>query len=912
MDTRQPGAFGSLLRRTRRAVGLTQAEMAERAGVSVRTISDLERGVSHTPHKDTIAFLAETLGLLSDDRQHFESAARPIAPEIDASTKNREQDDGSVLVDASRPPSQAYPTNLPRSLTRLIGREQEQAAIANLLGEVPLLTLTGAGGCGKTRLALRVAGDRVAAYPDGVWLVELAPLASAPLIPQAIAVALGVSEEPGRLLLATLTAFLGRKRLLLVLDNCEHLVASCADLATALLRVCPQLQILATSREALGIEGERAWKVPSLSLPDPRQPVTVAHLLDAAAVRLFLERASASRPSFALTARNADLVAQVCRRLDGIPLALELAAARLSALSLDQIAARLDNRFHLLTRGRRDALPRQQTLRATLDWSYALLDETERALLRRLAVFAGGWTLEAAEGVCAGDGIAGEAVVDLLTGLVNKSLAVLDESEDTGERGERYRLLETVRQYAGEKLVGRGEATAVRGRHLIWYLTLAEQAEPALYTSGQGTCLNRLGDDLDNLRAALRWGQEPGEMVRGMQLARALGGFWDLRNRRSEGLRWLREILAVSAEAGTTGRAGGDGEMTSVRAWTLVWAGYLALMQSETTAARELTEQSLALFQDLGDPAGRATALDTLGSVARDGGDFGRAVALQEESVALWRELGDAVNLGNTLYSLGITVLQRGDSARAAALTQESAALWRGLGDPAHAAARTHECLSVHPGRTCERAATHHLFLQGQIAWELGDLKGAQALGEESMDLFRQAGDRQRAAGVLGILLGQVTREQGGLERAMEQCEESLALGRGLGDDGVIGWASLGLGLAACEQGHLVRARTALVEGLSLFWVRGMKWFTARCLAGLAAVDAEEGTARRAARLAGATEALLSFIGASLPRGERASYGHAVDAARSALGDDAFADGFAAGHALPLEVAVMEALGAAG
>jgi predicted ATPase len=287
------------------------------------------------------------------------------------------------------------PTNLPRALTSFIGRAREQAAIARLLHEAPLVTLTGAGGCGKTRLALRVASDQQPSYPDGVWLAEFASLTSAASVPQAVAIVLGVYEEPGRPLLATLTAFLKDKHLLLLLDNCEHLVLACAELAATLLRDCPGVHILATSREPLDITGEREWKVLPLSLPDPKQPPTMAGVCDAEAVQLFVMRAQAALPAFALTERNVDTVTLLCRQLDGIPLALELAAARLSTLSLTDLAARLDDRFRLLTGGTRTVLPRQQTLRATLEWSYTLLDETERALLRRLAVFAGGCTLQA-------------------------------------------------------------------------------------------------------------------------------------------------------------------------------------------------------------------------------------------------------------------------------------------------------------------------------------------------------------------------------------------------------------------------------------------------------------------------------------------------------------------------------------
>jgi predicted ATPase/class 3 adenylate cyclase len=381
---------------------------------------------------------------------------------------------------------EAFRHNLPVQLTSFIGRKREMAEVKRLLAESRLLTLTGSGGCGKTRLALQVAADLLEEFPEGVWLVELAPLADPGLVPQAVASVLGLREEPGRSLTATLTDALRARSLLLVLDNCEHLLSACAQLVESLLHACPQLRVLASSREGLGIGGEQTYPVPSLSLPDPQRLPALDELQEYEAVRLFAERAGLSQPRFAVTAANAPSVVQVCRRLDGIPLAIELAAARMKALPVEKIAERLDDCFRLLTGGSRTALPRQQTLRALIDWSYNLLSEPERTLLRRVSVFAGGWTLEAAEAVCAGEaecagappgplpGIKAWEVIDLLTSLVEKSLVMYEEQG--GEA--RYRLLETVRQYARDRLLETGEAAAVRGRHRDWCLALAERAEP--------------------------------------------------------------------------------------------------------------------------------------------------------------------------------------------------------------------------------------------------------------------------------------------------------------------------------------------------------------------------------------------------------------------------------------------------
>ncbi|MGH3090644.1 MAG: ATP-binding protein, partial [Rubrobacteraceae bacterium] len=418
--------------------------------------------------------------------------------------------------------------NLPLELTSFIGREKEISEVKGLLEGTRLLTLTGSGGCGKTRLALEVAADVAKDFDDGAWWVGLASLSDADLAPKAAASALGARERPGRTLTEALSDHLRYRKLLLVLDNCEHVIASCAALADALLRFCPGLRVLATSREALGVAGEVSWPVPSLSLPDPGHPPSSESLARYEAPRLFVERAAAS--TFAPTKRSAAAVAHLCHRLDGIPLAIELAAARTRVLSAEQIDARLDDCFRLLTTGSRTALPRQRTLQATMDWSHDLLDRDERTVFRRLSVFAGGFTLEAAEKVCAGDGIEEEDALDLLARLVDQSLGVF-----RGEGGEaRYRLLETIRQYGGEKLRESGEARATRRRHADFFHSLAEEAKPKLVGTEQASWLERLETEHDNLRATLGWLEEEGEAERGLRLATALLRFWWFRGHLAE------------------------------------------------------------------------------------------------------------------------------------------------------------------------------------------------------------------------------------------------------------------------------------------------------------------------------------------------------------------------------------------
>lgn len=450
----ETGQFGALLRRFRLAAGLSQEQLAERAGLSRRGISDLERGARGRPYPNTVRRLAEALDL--------DGTARAQLQAVRASKTG--------WLSSGRP--------LPVPLSSFVGRQHELSDVRRLLETARLLTLTGAGGIGKTRLALEVARalDQEASSLQ-VALVELAALNDPAMVPSNIARALGVLEQPARPLLDTLADAVGARRLLLVLDNCEHLVEACAKTAEMLVRGCAALRILATSRQPLGVLGEVVWRVPSLALPWPSRATTIAEVGRSEAARLFIERAQAALPGFTATVQNAPAIAQICHRLDGIPLAIELAAARIPALGVEQIAARLDDRLRLLAGRSRTGLPRQQTLRGTLDWSYHLLDESERILFRRLAVFSGGWTLEAAEAVCASEApdLQREDVPELLVELVDKSLVV---AEDLG--GEmRYRLLETTRQYALEKLGSAGEDARVRRRHLYWFRGLAERARSA-------------------------------------------------------------------------------------------------------------------------------------------------------------------------------------------------------------------------------------------------------------------------------------------------------------------------------------------------------------------------------------------------------------------------------------------------
>ncbi len=513
------------------------------------------------------------------------------------------------IVPASAPnavrplrPLRMPPTNLPLQMTNFIGREREQVVIGRLSAQAPLVTLVGAGGCGKTRLALQTAADLLEEYPDGIRLVELAGLSGTgsggtALVCRAVADALGVREEPGRHILATLLDALRSKRVLLVLDNCEHLITACAELVAALLRDCQHLQILVTSRERLAIRGEATYRVPSLSLPEQGRRHTATAATDYAGVRLFVERAHAVLPEFALTEENAGTVVRICTRLAGIPLAIELAAAAAARLPLPTIATRLEQSIGVLTDGPRDVLPRHRTLRAAFDWSWTLLSEHERVLLRRLSVFASGWRPGAAVAVCAGNGIADWAVPDLLDGLTNKSLATLDEHDAVT----RYGMLETVRQYAAEQLAEAGEHATMRGRHLDWCVALAEEAAGQLNGPEHGMWLARLEREHDNLRSALEWARARAQETAVLRLAGALWRFWLTRGYLSEGRGWLEEALSGSGEA-----------PTGIRANALTGAGVLAGQQGDYGQAATRFEEALALRRALGDARLIADSLNNL------------------------------------------------------------------------------------------------------------------------------------------------------------------------------------------------------------------------------------------------------------------------------------------------------------
>ena len=709
---------------------------------------------------------------------------------------------------------EATPNNLPQQPTSFIGRAKEQVDIERLLARGRLLTLTGSGGCGKTRLALQVAADALDRYADGVWFVELAPLSDPELVPQSVAAVLGLKEEPGTPLVRTLIDHLKDRRLLLLLDNCEHLLDACARLVDAMLRQCPGVPD--PRKQSRGHRHRRRTGVSSAVAvaAGPEEVPTPASVIPFEAVQLFRERARLARADFAITEHNAAAVVSICRRLDGIPFALELAAARVRSLSVEDIDGKLIERFRLLTGGSRAALPRQQTLRALIDWSYDLLSEPARCLLQRLSVFAGGWTLEAAERVCAGDGLIEEEVVDLLVSLADKSLAAVDPVDG----GSRYRLLETVRQYARDRLQEGGSGETTRARHRDFFVALAEEAEPQLIGAEQTAWLRRLESEHENLRVALEWSSADADPAKGLRLCGALQRFWYTRGYFNEGRAWCALLLA---------RPGAQ-TPTRERAKALRGAGWLAREQCDYAAASALLEEGLALGQALEDRRGVAHTLHGLGGIAREQGDFEKARERFAGSLDLYRDAGDRQGVAAALNSLGLLARELGDYPAARRLYEESLAIDRELGD--------------------RRSIAVSLNNLGGMACDQGDFATARALHEESLAIKRELGDRSGIASSLANL-GDIAREQRDYATAERLIEESLTMRRELGDRRGIAISLCILGNAALEQSRHAQAQALYEQSLEIERALGDRWGIATSLNCLANLASETGVPEQARKL---------------------------------------------------------------
>ena len=800
---------------------------------------------------------------------------------------------------------QALRTNLPPALTSFIGRTEALVQVREQVRKSRMVTLIGPGGTGKTRLALEAAGELIDAFADGVWLIELAPLADAALVPHAIAAALGARAEGDVPPMTLVESTLRGKHALLLLDNCEHVVDEAAKIVQTLLRALPQLHLLASSREALGVEGEVVYRVPSLTLPAPDGP-TMAQVSASEAGELFVERARAVAPAFALTERNAAAVAQVCRRLDGIPLAIELAAARLTALSAEELARRIDDRFRLLTGGLRTALPRQRTLRAMVDWSYDLLPTDEQLVLNTLAVFAGGFSLDAAEQICAVDALRGTTVLDAIEHLVAKSLLIAEQQQTET----RYRLLETIRQYTGEKLADSKLSDAARRRHFAYFLDLAETAADALRGPLALEWLDRLEAEHDNLRAALDWSNDaaPADYAR---LAGALWEFWDTRGHFTEG--WARLEGALSAH-----QARDDAHFN-----VLLGAGVLAYRLDYTQRSDDILSEAIMLARELGNARSEAEAT-LFQAYDRSWQGAGAVEPLALRGQALAKSAGDLPAEGLALLMLGRAARSRGQYAEARSLFLESARLYDDarcvVGTPLaiqYAGACALDQLDFTAARPLlDDALVQHrrfgnvhdaattLGLLGQLALNEHRLDEARAHSAESLRVFRALHDLNcgaHAAEIHAIVLCAM----GEADAALPHAESAATTYREIGFPHSLAHALCTLGHVHATLGGLDAARRALFDGL----IEQQRANQDKPLPGLLeAIAGMYPDATVAPQLLGSAAALREQWNVAVFPAERAEYEGLRAAVRARHADADFDRAFALGRALTRDDAIRSAL----
>jgi predicted ATPase/transcriptional regulator with XRE-family HTH domain len=968
--------FGELLKFLRRRARLTQRDLSIAVGYSEAQISRLETNQRSPEIAALKALFVPALGI--DDEPEViarltELAAASHVPfdgehGVEEVSRVGERDflgENSVEFIGD---SLKRTHNLPIQLTSFIGREKEISDVVQLLHSSRLVTIHGSGGTGKTRLCLEVAAQVQESYPDGAWLVELAPLTDKDKIPQLINTTLGLIASRSRSALDLLVDFLGNKRMLLLLDNCEHLIDACARLADRLLQACPQLTILASSREGLGVSGEITYRVPSLSIPETQQPIE--KIVRFEAVRLFVERAASIHPGFLVTEANAQAVVQICRRLDGIPLAIELAAARMDLLSPEQIAARLDKRFRLLTGGSRTALPRQQTLRASIDWSYSLLAESERLLLQRLSVFTGGWTLDAAEAVCGFDELDDFEVLDGLGQLVKKSLVVTDSQAGVSVR---YRLLETIRQYAREKLLDAGTGADVRTRHLNYYLELAEQAEPHLRGPDQVDWNDRLEAEIDNLRAALEWSGED-QVEKGLRIVGSLIWFWKTRmiSKSGEIADWLDHTL-------TANPLGEEAQPQQV----LVYAKALSFLASDFSISGkigkkvvEFFEMSLCLYEKV-DPVDRGGlvflyhfwALNTLMS----GGDHAQSQANYRKALSIAEELGDRFGIAECLPWIDWT----DDLSEKIKIAQRGLALRREIGDlegiwwDLFNLSRLYYAQSDYPQalqlneegmKICQQVKNRWGLsmlwnYQGLIYSDMGHFVEAISWVEQSLRIYLTEGDRYWGL-VYELGLASILQKQGNVNASERQYRDTFDTARKEGyvneqavlrfSQGEIAWARgdytiaeqnyrdvmtlgqeinsdstalgmYGLGKIALALGERSAAWDQFHQAIQTWMRFGTKDYLSQVLEAMAVAVASPASgdpitntaAIYAARLHGAGQAFNYFIRLVFfirPHFESYDMDACLAPARAVLGEEAYARAYSEGQAMKLEQAVEYAL----
>jgi predicted ATPase/class 3 adenylate cyclase/tetratricopeptide (TPR) repeat protein len=799
-----------------------------------------------------------------------------------------------------------HPNNLPGQITSFIGRQKELADVKRLLQNAHLLTLIGPGGTGKTRLSIQAASEMLHQYPDGVWFVELAPILDPLLVSRTTAISIGLRDEPQRPVIDMLCDYLREKRMLILLDNCEHLVDACAQMADRILHVASEVRILASSREALGIGGEVTYRVPSLRLPDLSHLPSLESLDQYEAVKLFIDRACSANPSFMVTNENAPFLAQICHRLDGIPLAIELAAAKIRALSLEQIAKRLDDRFRLLTGGSRTALERHQTLRAAIDWSYNLLPSNEQTLFRRLSIFVNGWTLEAAEFVCSNRVVNIEETLELLEHLINKSLVIMEEASERV----RYRMLETLRQYANEKLVESGESNILREKHLDYFLNLAEIAEPHLTRPEQLEWMAVLDADYENVRSALEWALNQESAESSLRLAAALGGYWDLREYWLEGTRWLKKALNKPSQPTKSENL--------VRVKALNQEAILANALDELERMQNSAERSLALASEASDNRDLAVARFLLGWALERQGDYERGAPLMEQSLREFQGIGDiyweSVNyrwLGNRLVINGMIsheekidhhldlARQAGERKNLAdALTNKARLLFDfNHLDETKLLADEAKFLFKQIGSNINELG----FLFGSMAWLEGDYQNARFVYMEMQERFGLSGEKN--FGMMATeMLGCLAFEEGKFNQAQIYFEKSLATAREIKDKAATVWQLAELGNTCFAEGnvkeyqHNYRESFLLAKDVSLIAKREL------LLIALDSIHSQEPEVL--ACLLGAIHNYVSISARPIGPIMKRSYDRVEAHVRSVLEDIKFEAAFTEGQKLSLDEAL--------
>lgn len=714
---------------------------------------------------------------------------------------------------------EARPNNLPVQLTNFIGREAEMKQVKDLLKQTRLLTLTGLGGAGKTRLAMQVAADLIDDFANGVWFIELASLFEPDLLPQTIMKVFGLKEEPNRSLESTLFEYLKDKEILIILDNCEHLIDKCATLVEKLLSISAKLKIIVTSREVLHCSGEQVHRIASLDAPNPKEKLSLEKLSQYEAVRLFIERALSVNINFRVNDDNAPALAQICYQLDGIPLAIELAAARIKVLSVEKIYERLNDRFKFLTGGKRTALPRQQTLRALIDWSYDLLSEKEKIIWGRLSVFAGGWTLEAAEEVCSDEKIEKEELLELLNQLTEKSIIIYNEEK------ERFVMLETIRQYGKDKVRETNEYEKISVKHLRFYLELAETGSKKLRGFETESMLKVLDIEIGNLEKGLKCSIEDNHSEEGLRFAAALGIYWQIRGYFSDGIHWHESILLKNPETNNTiyskvicqlgnfARLKGDvdnarklldeslqirrrlGDKLSI-CESLIRLGILEYDQGRYEQASELYDEGLCIYRELGNKFGIAVILNNLGNVYSNQGEYSKAVTLYEESLATRRKTGDKIGIAICLNNLGIIAYEQGEYKKSTDLLQESLQLRHQLGN--------------------KEGIVITLLNLGNVSYYQGEYASASEFYKESLNISREIEDKGCIADSL-FNLGKVSLEQEDLEQASKSFMESIAISRETKAQSQIAGALYGLGRIAFKQKEYEQAKKYYHESVALY-----------------------------------------------------------------------------------------------